>query len=60
MFQTSGSYTGARYTGKIFSIIQTCLINNVNVEKYFEYVLSNINHQPIEELLPYSKNIKEL
>ncbi len=60
VFQTSGSYAGARYTGKIFSIIQTCLINNVNVEKYLEYVLSNINYKPIEELLPYSKNIKEL
>ncbi len=60
VFQTSGSYAGARYTGKIFSIIQTCLINNVNVEKYLEYVLSNINYKPIEELLPYSKSIKEL
>lgn len=60
VFQTSGSYAGARYTGKIFSIIQTCLINNVNVEKYLEYVLININRKPIEELLPYSKEIKEL
>ena len=60
VFQTSGSYAGARYTGKIFSIIQTCLINNVNVEKYLEYVLKNINRKPIEELLPYSKEIKSI
>lgn len=60
VFQTSGSYAGARYTGKIFSIIQTCLINNVKVEKYLEYVLNNLNKKPIEELLPYSKEIKNI
>lgn len=60
VFQTSGSYAGARYTGKIFSIIQTCLINNVNVEKYLEYVLNNLNRKPIEELLPYSKEIRKM
>lgn len=60
LFQTSGSYAGARYTGKIFSIIQTCLINNVNVEKYLEYVLNNLNRKPIEELLPYSKEIRKM
>ena len=60
VFQTSGSYAGARYTGKIFSIIQTCLINNVNVEKYLEHVLNNINRKPIEELLPYSKEIRKM
>lgn len=59
VFQTSGSYAGARYTSKIFSIIQTCLINNLNIEKYLEYVLKNINYMPIEELLPYSQNIKK-
>lgn len=60
VFQTSGSYAGARYTGKIFSIIQTCLINNVKVEKYLDYVLNNLNRKPIEELLPYSKNLKDV
>lgn len=54
VFQTSGSYVGARYTGKLFSIIQTCRINNVNIEKYINYVLENINKLPIEDLLPYS------
>ena len=60
VFQTSGSYAGARYTGKIFSIIQTCLINNVNVEKYLNYLLNNLNRKPIEELLPYSKEIRKM
>ena len=52
VFQTSGSYAGARYEGKIFSIIQTYLINNINIEKYLEYVLNNLNRKTIEELLP--------
>ena len=60
VFQTSWSYAGARYTGKIFSIIQTCLINNVNVEKYLNYLLNNLNRKPIEELLPYSKEIRKM
>ena len=60
VFQTSGSYAGARYTGKIFSIIQTCLINGINVEKYLEYALTNINKIPIEEWLPYSKVVKNM
>ena len=39
VFQTSGSYAGARYTTKLFSIVQTCKINNINVERYFDHVL---------------------
>lgn len=57
VFQTSGSYAGARYSGKLFSIIQTCKINNVNVENYLEYVIKNLNKLPIEDLLPYSKKL---
>ena len=41
VFQTSGSYAGAAITTKLFSIIQTCRINNINVEKYIEYVLKH-------------------
>lgn len=59
VFQTSGSYAGANITAKIFSIIQTAVINNVNVEKYLNYVFENNNKEPIENLLPYSKNIIE-
>jgi hypothetical protein len=39
--------------------IQTAVINNINVEKYFNYVFENINKEPIKNLLPYSKNIIE-
>ena len=58
VFQTSGLYAGARYTTKLFSIVQTCKINNINVERYFDYVLKNINNEQIENLLPYSSKIK--
>ena len=57
VFQTSGSYVGAAITTKLFSIIQTAVINNINVEKYLNYVFENINKEPIENLLPYSENI---
>ena len=60
VFQTSGSYAGARYTSKLFSIIQTCKINNINVEKYLEYVLNNINKLNVINLTPYSKHITEV
>ncbi len=59
VFQTSGSYAGAAITTKLFSIIQTAIINNINVEKYLNYIFENINKEPIDNLLPYSKNIKE-
>ena len=42
MFQTSGSYAGAAITTKLFSIIQTAVINNINVEKYLNYVFENL------------------
>lgn len=60
VFQTSGSYAGARYTAKLFSIVQTCLINNINVEKYLQYVLNNINKMNIADLVPYSKHINKV
>lgn len=59
VFQTSGSYAGANITSKLFSIIQTAVINNVNVEKYLNYVFDNMRKEPVEDLLPYSKNIIE-
>jgi len=57
VFMTSGSYAGARYTTILFSIIQTAKINNLQVSKYFEYVLDNIKSKDIESLLPYSKDL---
>ncbi|MDY3890210.1 MAG: transposase domain-containing protein, partial [Bacilli bacterium] len=59
VFQTSGSYAGARYTAKLFSIVQTCKINNINVERYFKYVLENIHCESGDSLLPYSSEIKK-
>jgi hypothetical protein len=38
VFQTSGSYARIRYTAKLYSIIQTCLSNNINVEKYLQHI----------------------
>ena len=60
VFQTSGSYAGAKYTSKLFSIIQTCKINNINVEQYLEYVLNNINNFDTNDLTPYSKHISKI
>ena len=45
LWRTSGSYAGATLTTKIFSIIQTALIN---VEKYLNYVFENINKESID------------
>ena len=60
VFQTSGSYAGAKYTSKLFSIVQTCKINNINVEQYLEYVLNNINNFDTNDLTPYSKHISKI
>ena len=39
---------------------KTYLLNNINVEKYLEYVLNNINKVNIFDLTPYSKHIGEI
>jgi len=52
-FQTSGSYAGARFTGKLFSIMRTAKLNGLDVRKYFEYAISHIKTEPAESLLPY-------
>ena len=44
---------------KLFSIVQTRKINNINVEQYFKYVLENIHCESIDSLLPYSSEIKK-
>jgi len=60
VFQTAGSFAGAKFTTILFSIIQTCRINDINVERYLEYVINNIHNLSIEDLLPYSLNIKKV
>ena len=59
VFQTSGSYDGARYTTILFSIIRTAIINCLDVQKYLCWLLSNINTLPIDDLLPYSEKAKQ-
>ena len=59
VFQTSGSYAGTSYTAKLFSIVQTCKINNISIERYFKYVLENIHCESVDSLLPYSSEIKK-
>ena len=58
VFQTSGSEAGAIYTVKLFSIIRTAIINGVDPYRYIKYVLTNIKNTPIDNLLPYTKEIK--
>jgi len=57
VFMTSGSYDGARYTTLLFSIIRTARMNDLNVAKYLEYVLDNIQNKRLEDLLPYSVSL---
>ena len=61
VFQTSGSYAGARYTSKLFSIIQTARANNLDTYQYLNYLLENINNPNvnIESLLPYSNEMSK-
>ena len=58
VFQTSGSEAGARYTVALFSVIRTAIINGLDPYRYLEYALENVGKKPIEDILPYSKNLK--
>ena len=60
VFQTSGSEAGAIYTVKLFSIIRTAIINGLDPYRYIKYVLENIKSKPIDDLLPYFKNITRI
>lgn len=57
-FQTSGSEAGARHTVALFSIIRTAIINGLDPYRYLEYALENVGKKQIEDILPYSKNLK--
>ena len=54
------AYAGAIYTVKLFSIIRTAIINGLDPYRYIKYVLENIKSKPIDDLLPYSKNITRI
>ena len=60
VFQTSGSEAGAIYTVKLFSIIRTSIINGLDPYRYIKYVLENIKDKPIDNLLPYSKEVQKM
>ena len=61
VFQTSGSYAGARYISKLFSIIQTARANNLDTYQYLNFLLKNIKNKEIsiESLLPYSNKMRK-
>lgn len=59
VFQTSGSYDGARYTTIMFSIIRTAIINCLDVQRYLDWLIANINTLSIDDLLPYSEKAKQ-
>ena len=53
----AGSDTGGETSAIIYTLIQTCKMNNISVWKYLKYVLSVIqdyNIQKIHELLPWN------
>ena len=60
VFQTSGSEAGAIYTVKLFSIIRTAIINGLDPYRYIKYVIENIKDKPIDDLLPYSKEVQKM
>ena len=60
VFMTAGSYDGARYSTRLFSIIRTARINDLNVSRYLEYVIKNLHKIDLGDLLPYSPGIIKL
>lgn len=60
VFQTAGSYAGARYTTILFSIIQSAKTNNLNVMKYLEFLINEVNNnkESLDKLMPYSKEMR--
>ena len=56
-FLFSKTENGAQSSGVIYSIIQTARANGLIIDKYLEYVLSNIDKENIDNLLPWSKNL---
>ncbi len=57
---TAGSYDGARHSTRLFSIIRTARINDLNVSRYLEYVIKNLHKIDLGDLLPYSPTIQKL
>lgn len=56
-FLFSKTTNGAQASGLLFSIIQTAKANGLCIERYLEYILSNINKLEIDDILPWSKKL---
>ena len=50
---------GAEKTAEIFSIVQTARANGVKVEEYLKYIIENIDKVPLENLLPWHKDLPD-
>lgn len=48
---------GAQKTAMIFSIVQTARANGVKVEEYLKYIIENIDKVPLDNLLPWHKDL---
>ena len=53
----SKTIDGAKASGLLFSIIQTAKANGLCVEKYLDYILTNINNMKIDDILPWSEKL---
>ena len=51
----------ARYTTILFSIIQSAKTNNLNVMKYLEFLINEVNNnkESLDKLMPYSKEMRD-
>jgi hypothetical protein len=58
-FLFSKTENGAQASGLLFTIIQTAKANGLCIERYLEYALSNINKLQIDDILPWSKNLRK-
>jgi len=59
VFMISGSYAGARYTTILFSIIRTAIINHLDVQKYFLYIIENVEKLDVSALNPYYEKLPD-
>ena len=57
----SVSYGGARYTSKLFSIIQAARANNLDTYQYLNFLLESIKNKEIniESFWPYSNEMRK-
>lgn len=58
-FMFCKSEEGARSGCVLLTLIDLACVNNYDPRDYLEYILSNINKKPYEDLLPWSKSCKE-